>query len=69
VVEQLGTERSGILAVMSDDSELHVTPIASVKLPWTAPVSELGLTENATVGDLILMQRSGAETTKPLTIA
>lgn len=69
VVEQLGTEQSGILAVMSDDNELYVTPIASVKLPWTVPVSELGLTANATVGDLILMQRASTEAKKPLTIA
>ena len=70
VVGQLGTERSGVLAVMSDDNEVHITPIASVKLPWTVPLAAIGLSDDATVGDLILMQRSGAtEPRKPLTIA
>lgn len=69
VVEQLGTERMGVLAVMSDDDEVHITPIASVKLPGTIPATDLGLSDGATVGDLLLVQRSGvAEQRKPLTI-
>jgi hypothetical protein len=69
VLEQMGSEPSGVLAVMTEDNRLHITPIASVKLPWTAPISELGLSGHATVGDLILAQLQGVVSpAKPLAL-
>ena len=60
VVEQMGMETSGFLAVLGNDDELHCIPIASREFPGTVPVANLGLSENATVGDLLLQLRNGA---------
>lgn len=59
VLEQLGGETSGFLAVLTDDDELHCVPIASERLPGTMPIVDFGLTNDATVGDLVLLLRNG----------
>ncbi|MGW1237594.1 MULTISPECIES: helix-turn-helix transcriptional regulator [unclassified Streptomyces] len=60
VIEKLGpNELSGALAVISDEGELHLTPIAATPLPGTVSAASIGLGVNATVGDLVLLQRNG----------
>lgn len=55
VIEQLGNEVAGVIAVTTDDDELRFIPIASLPLPYTTPVTALGLGADATVGDLVLV--------------
>lgn len=70
VLEQLGSDQSGVLAVLTEDDSLRVMPIASVKLPWSAPISDLGLSDDATVGDLVLALRSApVSPSTPLVLA
>ena len=59
VMEQLGDEFSGALAAISSAGELHLTPISATRLPGTLSTQEIGLGKDATVGDLILLQRNG----------
>lgn len=67
VLEQMGDEVSGMLAVLTGDTELHLTPIAAQLLPGAIPISSLGLSDEATVGDLVLAQRdSGLGSSRPL---
>lgn len=70
VAEQLGAELSGVLAVMTTDSELRLVPFARALLPGAVPISELGLGSDATVGDLILAQiDSSVSPASPLVLA
>lgn len=60
VIGKLGpNEVSGALAVISDEGELHLTPIAATPLPGTVSAASIGLGADATVGDLVLLQRNG----------
>ncbi|MGC5342803.1 hypothetical protein PZB75_06530 [Streptomyces sp. AM 4-1-1] len=60
IIGELGSdELSGALAVISDEGELHMTPIAATPLPGTVPAASIGLGPYATVGDLVLLQRNG----------
>ncbi len=70
VLEQLGSDQSGLLAVLEEDDSLRVVPIASVELPWSAPIADLGLSDDATVGDLVLELRSApVSPSTPLVLA
>jgi hypothetical protein len=70
VLGQLGSDQSGVLAVLAEDDSLRVMPIASVELPWSAPISDLGLSDDATVGDLVLALRSASVSpSTPLVLA
>ncbi|MFC9258632.1 helix-turn-helix transcriptional regulator [Streptomyces hydrogenans] len=71
VLAQLAAdELSGALAVISSEGQLHVTLIAATQLPGTVPIEKLGLTRQATVGDLVLLQRNGSiERDTPLSLA
>lgn len=70
VLGQLGGDQSGVLAVLAEDDTLHVMPIASVELPWSAPISDLGLSDDATVGDLVLaLQSAPVSPSTPLVLA
>jgi len=57
VVRQLGGEVTGIVAVEAATNQLAFLPIASVPLPYSIPITALGLTPEATVGDLLLTQQ------------
>jgi predicted DNA-binding transcriptional regulator AlpA len=49
----------GLLATRVDGAELRLIGIASRALPGTRPLEELGLTQDATVGDLLLQLPHG----------
>ncbi|KAK1186071.1 hypothetical protein B7755_018790 [Streptomyces sp. NBS 14/10] len=71
VLDQIAPDdASALLAVRGEDDTLHLLGVASRALPGTVPVSELGLSNMATVGDLLLVlsSRSVALTT-PLALA
>ncbi|MEU3772380.1 hypothetical protein AB0F11_04020 [Streptomyces sp. NPDC032472] len=60
IVDLLGVDEfSGALAVATAPGELHITPISAAPFPGVIPVEELGLGRDATVGDLIMLQRAG----------
>lgn len=66
VLDQIAPDdASALLAVRGEDDTLHLLGVASRALPGTVPVSELGLSSMATVGDLLLVlsSRSVAPTT------
>lgn len=55
VLEQIAPDDvTGLLATRVEDGELRLVGVASRMLPGTRPISELGLSAEATVGDLIL---------------
>lgn len=55
VLDQIAPDDvSGLLAVRVGESELKLVGVASRPIPGTRPISELGLTPEATVGDLVL---------------
>jgi hypothetical protein len=56
VVQQLSSELTGVIAVQTHEDQLRFLPISSVQLPWSVPISDLGLGPDATVGDLVLAQ-------------
>ncbi|MBD3009216.1 MULTISPECIES: hypothetical protein [unclassified Streptomyces] len=71
VLDQIAPDdASALLAVRGEDATLHLLGVASRALPGTVPVSDLGLGNGATVGDLLLelSSRSVAPTT-PLALA
>ncbi|MDT3395712.1 hypothetical protein RKE29_03445 [Streptomyces sp. B1866] len=71
VLEQITPDdASALLAVRGEGAELRLLGVASRPLPGAVPVSELGLSDQATVGDLLLAlsSRSVAPTT-PLALA
>lgn len=60
VLRQLGPrDVSGVLAVTTGEGKLHLTSIASGPLPGSVPIAQFGLTVDATVGDLVLLQTNG----------
>ncbi|NBM14775.1 AlpA family transcriptional regulator [Streptomyces sp. GC420] len=71
VLEQIAPDdASALLAVRGDDTVLHLLGVASRALPGTVPLSRLGLSGNATVGDLLLVVASGSvEPTTPLALS
>lgn len=70
VVRQLAGEATGIIAVESAPDQLMFLPVASVPLPYSIPITTLGLTPNATVGDLLLgQQRMQVAPSTPLVLA
>ncbi|MGW3570540.1 hypothetical protein ACWDSL_42875 [Streptomyces sp. NPDC000941] len=63
-------DASALLAVRGEDDTLHLLGVASRALPGTVPVSELGLSNMATVGDLLLVLSSRSVVlTTPLALA
>jgi predicted DNA-binding transcriptional regulator AlpA len=55
VLEQIAPDDvSGLLATRVGDGELKLIGVASRELPGTRPIAELGLSQDATVGDLLL---------------
>ncbi|MFC4493883.1 helix-turn-helix transcriptional regulator [Streptomyces ovatisporus] len=55
VLEQIATaDVGGLLATRVGEGELKLIGVASRDLPGTRPISELGLSPEATVGDLLL---------------
>ncbi|WP_344326809.1 hypothetical protein [Streptomyces macrosporus] len=71
VLHRLGPhDVSGVLAVRTGEGTIHLTSIASVPLPGTVPITGFGLTGEATVGDLVLLQANGTVApTTPLALA
>lgn len=71
VVKRFGTEEAcGVLAVQGERTELHLIPVSVRRLPGTRPITELGLSASATVGDLILQLVNGtASPTVPVTLS
>ncbi|WP_246203506.1 helix-turn-helix transcriptional regulator [Streptomyces tailanensis] len=71
VLEQIAPDdASALLAVRGDETGLHLLGVASRAMPGTVPVSELGLSGNATVGDLLLeLSSRSVEPTTPLALA
>ncbi|QNE78151.1 hypothetical protein F0344_29290 [Streptomyces finlayi] len=58
-----------LLAFQGPKNELWLTPIAAREIPGSRPVSELGLGDDATVGDLLLVTVNGAvEPTTPVAL-
>ncbi|MGR8011332.1 helix-turn-helix transcriptional regulator [Streptomyces hypolithicus] len=49
-----------MLAFQGEKNELHLMPVAARDVPGARPVSELGLSDDATVGDLLLVVANGA---------
>jgi hypothetical protein len=54
VMAALATDVSGIIVVETEPGRLHFLPVSMAPLMNSIPIAELGLTSNATVGDLIL---------------
>ncbi|GAA2505768.1 hypothetical protein GCM10010406_48040 [Streptomyces thermolineatus] len=71
VLEQVAPDDlSALLAVQGGAGELHLIGIAAQQLPGTVPIAELGLTAEATVGDLVLLLANGRVASgTPLAIA
>ncbi|MFF4246980.1 helix-turn-helix transcriptional regulator [Streptomyces sp. NPDC001822] len=58
-----------LLAFQGTKDELRLMPIATREMPGSRPVSELGLGDDATVGDLLLVTENGAvEPTTPVAL-
>ncbi|MET8325440.1 hypothetical protein [Streptomyces sp. NPDC005181] len=58
-----------MLAFQGEKNELHLMPVAARDVPGARPVSELGLGDDATVGDLLLVVANGAvEPTTPVAL-
>lgn len=69
ILQQMGDDASGFLAVLTEDDQLTCLPITSKQLPGTLPISDLGLTdEHATVGDLLLELKNGVHPTPPVAL-
>ncbi|SCF68332.1 hypothetical protein GA0115254_111587 [Streptomyces sp. Ncost-T10-10d] len=49
-----------MLAFQGKQNELRLMPVAARDVPGARPVSELGLGDDATVGDLLLVTVNGA---------
>ncbi|WP_181768583.1 helix-turn-helix transcriptional regulator [Streptomyces albidus (ex Kaewkla and Franco 2022)] len=71
VLEQITPEdMSGLLATRVDEGELKLIGVASRALPGTRPIAELGLSQEATVGDLLLQLAQGdGEDSSPTPLA
>ena len=73
VLEQIAIhDVAGLLATRVEAGELRLIGVASRELPGTRPIAELGLSQEATVGDLLLQlaQGDGEETSStPLALA
>lgn len=71
VLEQIAPDDvSGLLATRVGDGELKLIGVASRELPGTRPIAELGLSQEATVGDLLLQLAQGdGEDSSPLPLA
>jgi hypothetical protein len=68
VLEQIAPDDvAGLLATQVEDGELKLIGVASRELPGTRPIAELGLSQEATVGDLLLQlaQTDCGETSPP----
>ncbi|MER6100770.1 hypothetical protein ABT115_00115 [Streptomyces sp. NPDC001832] len=70
VVERIRSDDAGVvLAFQGEKNELHLMPVAARDVPGARPVSELGLGDDATVGDLLLVVANGAvQPTTPLAL-
>ncbi|PZT74365.1 MULTISPECIES: helix-turn-helix transcriptional regulator [unclassified Streptomyces] len=70
VVERISQDETWVmLAFQGEKNELHLMPVAARELPGARPVSELGLGDDATVGDLLLVVANGAvQPATPLTL-
>ncbi|MGW6639750.1 helix-turn-helix transcriptional regulator [Streptomyces cyaneofuscatus] len=71
VVERIRRDEAWVmLAFQGEKSELRLMPVAGRDVPGARPVSELGLGDNATVGDLLLVVANGTvQPTTPLALA
>ncbi|MFE2025282.1 helix-turn-helix transcriptional regulator [Streptomyces hygroscopicus] len=71
VLDQIAPDdASALLAVRGEDATLHLLGVASRALPGTVPVSDLGLSNKATVGDLLLeLSSRSVAPTRPLALA
>ncbi|OKK19878.1 hypothetical protein AMK09_14690 [Streptomyces sp. CB02488] len=70
VAERIRADETGVvLAFQGEKNELHLMRVAAREVPGARPVSELGLGDDATVGDLLLVVANGAvQPTTPLAL-
>lgn len=70
VVERIPADDAGVvLAFQGKKNELRLMAVAAREVPGARPVSELGLGDDATVGDLLLVVANGAvQPTTPLAL-
>ncbi|WP_459736801.1 hypothetical protein [Streptomyces sp. E-15] len=50
-----------MLAYQGVEGELRLQPVGTAQAPGAVPVSSLGLSRDATVGDLLLVQTNGPD--------
>ncbi|MFE7116099.1 helix-turn-helix transcriptional regulator [Streptomyces sp. NPDC057654] len=70
VLEQLGPDDvSALVAVQGTEGDLNLVGVSVQSLPGTKPITALGLTDEATVGDLVLLTTNGTvDHTTPLSL-